>query len=306
MNNSVKSFQVEFVKNRWIFYIFSGILTIISALAIFVWGLNPGIDFVGGSLIEIKTPKKIDNLEEIASQFKKTNLGEVSIQTTEAGVLLVRTKITEGENLKKIRDVLKEKIGDYEVLRQETIGPSLSNDILKKAIWMVSVGILGIIFYVSWSFRQVPKPVSSWVLAVATIVALIHDLIITLGVFALFNHLFAFEATSFIIVSVLTILGFSVHDSIVVLDRLRENLIKKFSTKGEIGETINQSLNQTLARSFNTSLTVILALVAVLLFGGASIRPFVATLLVGITIGTYSSIFIAAQLVASWYARKKI
>lgn len=295
--------MVEFVKNRRIFYILSGVLVVASLVLIFLWGLNPGIDFVGGTIIELKVPK-LEKVGELSDELNKLNLGQVNLQPTEKQTLIVRTKIAEEENLKKIEDTLKQRVGESELIYKEVIGPTVSQDIVKRTIWMVSIGVLAIIFYISWSFRQVPKPVSSWVLSLGTIIALIHDLIISLGSFALMAHFFSFEASSIIVVALLTILGFSVHDTIVVLDRTRENLIKKWGERGKIGEIVNSSLNQTLTRSLNTSLTVLLVLGGLLLFGGISIRPFVAILAIGIIVGTYSSIFIASQFVISWYGRK--
>ena len=180
----------------------------------------------------------------------------------------------------------------------ETVGPTISKELAHKALAAVGVSILGILIYITWAFRKIPKPTSSVAFGICTVIALVHDVIVVVGIFAILGHFKGIEIDSLFITALLTVIGFSVHDTIVVFDRIRENLIKYPETN--FPEVVNHSLNQTLGRSLNTSLTAVFVLVALYLFGGESIRIFVLALLIGIISGTYSSIFNASPLLVVW------
>ena len=193
---------------------------------------------------------------------------------------------------------LKNKLGSLEQQSYETVGPTIGEETLKNAIYALIVASILIVIYITWSFRSVPKPTSSFRFGVCAIIALIHDVLVLIGLFSIFGHFFGVEIDSLFVTAVLTVIGFSVHDTIVVFDRIRENLRR---IGGEnFSEVVNDSILQTLDRSLNTSLTVILVLVAMLIFGGETIRWFVVALLIGITSGTYSSIFNASPLLVVW------
>ena len=199
---------------------------------------------------------------------------------------------------------LKEKFPDIQNTRLDYIGPSISSELKSKAIWALLVAVIGIAVYVAYAFRKVSRPVESWKYGVGAVVALVHDVLITVGIFAVLGHFFNIEIDSAFIAALLTILGFSVHDTIVVYDRTRENLLKSGSGE-KFDETVNRSLNETMARSINTSLTVLVTLLAIFIFGGASIKTFTLALLIGITFGTYSSIFVASALIVDWWKWEK-
>jgi preprotein translocase subunit SecF len=185
----------------------------------------------------------------------------------------------------------------------ETVGPIVGREMTQKAFIAMGVASFMIIAYIAWSFRHVPKPYSSWKFGVSAVIALLHDALVVVGIFSIFGALWHVEIDSLFVTAVLTVIGFSVHDTIVVFDRVRENLPKM--PKNTFEEVVDFSLSETLVRSLNTSLTAILTLVALLLFGGESIRWFVAALLVGIISGTYSSIFNAAPILAIWESKPR-
>src|SRR3990167_10906304 len=198
----------------------------------------------------------------------------------------------------EIKNKLNSKFGKTTDVRLQTVGPIVSAELTKKAVVAVLVSILAIVLYITWSFRQIPKPTSSISFGICTIIALVHDVILVIGVFAILGHFLNIEIDSLFITALLTVIGFSVHDTIVVFDRIRENLNKQSEMAFEV--VINNSLLETMARSLNTSLTAVFVLVALLLFGGESIKTFELALLIGIISGTYSSIFNAAPLLVVW------
>jgi len=298
---------MNIVGKKSIWFIISGILLIFGILAIAIWGLKIGIDFTGGTLIELSCPGKNINTQEI-----KNNLGDfdfiksITVQKTGDSSILLRTSPLDKEQIAKIKNNFSEKIGECSETRLETVGPTVGKDLTRKAVMAVSLASLAIIIYIAWAFRTVPKPASSWRFGICAIIALVHDLVITIGAYAIFGHYFGYEVDSLFITALLTVMGFSVHDTIVVFDRIRENL-RRYPSK-EFDTNVNDSIVQTLARSLNTSLTLIIVLLALITMGGSSIKHFIATLLVGVTIGTYSSIFNASLVLVVWqnYIDKKI
>jgi preprotein translocase subunit SecF len=202
------------------------------------------------------------------------------------------------EEVGKIKETLKTKIGDVTEKRFETVGPIVSKDLTQKAIWAVILASIGIILYIAFAFRTVPKPANSFRFGLCAVFALIHDLAFVTGAFAILGHFIGYEIDSLFITALLTVMGFSVHDTIVVFDRIRENL--RLSPDLSFEEVTNKSVVQTLDRSINTSLTVLLTLSSLFFFGGESIKHFILALLIGILIGTYSSIFNASPLLVSW------
>jgi preprotein translocase subunit SecF len=281
---------------RKLWYTISLILIVPGIIALFIWGLKPGIDFRGGTLLEVKYTQNT-SVEQVKTALTDSNLSGLVVQSTSQGSIMIRAgQISQDEHL-KIGEQLK-KAGDYQELQYETVGPTVSNDLKRKAVTAVILASLAIIFYVAFAFRQVPRPASSWKFGICAVIALVHDLAFVTGLWAILGHYFGYEIDSLFITALLTIMGFSVHDTIVVFDRIRENLRKHPSIKFD--ENVNNSIIQTINRSLNTSLTVLIVLASLYFLGGDSLKHFVLLLLVGITIGTYSSIFNASQLLVSW------
>lgn len=284
-------------------YIFSGIVTVASVVAIFVWGLNLGIDFKGGTLMEVKFSQSVPQVVEIEDKLKDVDLKSLSVQRSGNNLAIIRYLASDETTNEKVMEKMREFDKDAMQTKVDFIGASVSNDIKKNAIWAVILAIAGIALYVAWAFRKVSRPISSWQFGINAVIALIHDVLITIGVFSALGHFYDIEIGVPFIAALLTILGFSVHDTIVVFDRTRENLLRS-SSKEKFPDIVNRSLNETLVRSINTSLTVIITLLAIYVFGGESVKYFSLALLVGITFGTYSSIFIASALLVTTYNLK--
>lgn len=289
--------MINIVGRKYWYFAFSAALIIPSIIAISVWGLNLGIDFTGGTLLEYQFARAVSK-DEISSAFTEAGVDVSSVQDTSENTYLIRSKpLTDGE-INSAEEILNTKFEKPEELRRETIGPTIGEELLRKAIIALLVAVVAIVLYIAWAFRKVPKPASSWRFGATAIIALLHDVIIVVGIFSVLGHFLSVEVDSLFVTALLTVIGFSVHDTIVVFDRIRENLIREISPS--FAETVNHSIIQTLTRSLNTTVTVVFVLAAVLLFGGASIRWFVVALLSGIIVGTYSSIFNAASVLVLW------
>jgi len=288
---------MNIVRYKNLFFAFSLIIIIPGIFALFMWGLKVGIDFAGGTLWEVKVAESIDSL--IIQEFLSGQGAEVAqVAQTSGDTYLIRLKTTDEETLNGLRTNVDENFGPSEDVRLETVGPTISKELAQKAIIAVLVAIAAIVVYITWAFRQVPKPTSSLAFGICTVIALLHDVLLLVGVFALLGHFFAIEVDALFITATLTVIGFSVHDTIVVFDRIRENLKKYDDYPFE--NVVNHSILQTFSRSLNTSLTAVFVLLALFLFGGESIKTFVLALLIGIISGTYSSIFNAAPLLIVW------
>lgn len=271
------------------YFVFSFILILPGLYFLITSGFRLGIDFTGGTLLEYRFANEIN-----AEQLKQ--FGQVSKSSDKE--YIIKTKPLESNEIQSIKKTLVEKFGEVEEKRVESIGPILGQELQQKAILALAFASLVIVLYVSFSFRKVPKPFSSFRFGICAIVALLHDVIMVLGFFAIFGKFFGVEVDSLFVTALLTIIGFSVHDTIVVFDRIRENSIKYIS-KNFI-DVANISVIQTLGRSLTTSLTVIFVLLAMLLFGGETLKWFIVALLIGIISGTYSSIFNATALLVWW------
>ncbi|HEY8109044.1 MAG TPA: protein translocase subunit SecF [Patescibacteria group bacterium] len=281
---------------KW-WYILSVLLIIPGTISLVFFGLRLGIDFTGGSLIELQTPAGTQ-ASEVREAFGEQH-GEPVVQSTSAGTYQVRVKQLDPSQYNQLLGQAVAKLGKgTEELRFETVGPSISRELRDKAFLSVGLGALLILLYIAYAFRNVPKPASSWRFGVTTVLTLLHDILFVLGAFSLLGYFTGLEVDATFVAAILTAVGYSVHDTIVVFDRIRENLVKRVG--GSFVGTVNYSIAQTLVRSLNTSLTLILVLVAMYLFGGESLHGFVLALLLGTLIGTYSSIFNAAPLLVSW------
>jgi preprotein translocase subunit SecF len=284
---------------RKIWYSVSAVLILPGVIALIIWGLKPSIDFSGGTLLELQFPKQAKvTTEAVRGPLEEAGFINLNIQNSQENTVIIRTVQLDNKRVEEAKKVLSDKLGEVKELRLQTIGPTVSKDLTKKAFISLIVASIAIILYVAFAFRKVPRPASSWRFGVCAVIALIHDALFITGLFAILGHFLGIEVDSLFITAVLTIIGFSVHDTIVVFDRIRENLRKY--PEYEFEEVANASVNQTLDRSINTSFTVILVLLALYFFGGESIKYFVLALIIGVAIGTYSSIFNASALLVSW------
>ena len=281
-------------------YIFSITLTVLSVMALFTWGLKYGIDFTGGTLMEVKFVNTLPANAELEASLKDLNLKSLTLQSTGNNSVLIRYASEDDKTNQKVTATLAEKYPDSQNLRTDYANASVSQELKTKSLMAIIWAIVGIMAYIAWAFRRVSHPVASWKYGAGAVVALMHDVLITVGAFSVLGHFWGVEVGVPFVAALLTILGFSVHDTIVVYDRTRENL-QRSSSKEKFPEIVNRSLNETLVRSINTSLTVIITLLAIYVFGGESIKYFSLALLVGITFGTYSSIFIASALLVTSY-----
>ncbi|MFH0950950.1 MAG: protein translocase subunit SecF [bacterium] len=342
-------YDLKVIPRRKIWFTLSGTLVVLSIIALAVWGLKLGIDFTGGSLMEIQYPAdQRPEVSRVITALADLNLKSLTIQPTENNGLIMRFQetteathqailaelktlspaiaesafatttdtatpldvaVTGGNGQIALQDITVEgqnkatapTVTALEELRFEAVGPSIGAELRRNAIYSMILVLLAIIVFVAWSFRKVSRPVASWKYGLAAVLAVFHDVLITVGVFCVLGKFMGVEINTAFVAALLMILGYSVNDTIVVFDRVRENLPKSdLDFKG----TVNYSLNQTMVRSFNTSFTTMLVLTAIVIFGGVSIRYFAMALLIGIFVGTYSSIFLASPLLV-WFEKLK-
>ncbi len=287
------------IKYRKIFYLISGLAVAASLGAILYFGLNIGIDFTGGTLVEVSYPATRPDLEAVRQAANQLNLGSVTVQPTgEDGYILRLKTVSESEKDSLIKAVTLS-AGNIPVEeRTNSIGPALGSELAQRGLMAIGLVALLIILYIAFVFRHVSKPVSSWKYGLIAIVALLHDIIIPTGIFAYLGAVRGAEVDALFLTALLTILGLSVNDTIVVFDRIRENLQNKVAP--HFDDVVGISLKQTFARSINTSLVLILILLSLYFFGGATTRDFALVLVIGMIVGTYSSIFLASPLLVTW------
>ncbi|HRY76816.1 MAG TPA: protein translocase subunit SecF [Candidatus Paceibacterota bacterium] len=289
---------IPFVKNRKIAYIFSAALITLSLASLIFFGFKAGMDFVGGSLLELKITNVQVTNEQIQEVLKSFDINDAIITGIGSDGLSVRMKEVSEEQHQLLIQELKDKFSGLEETRFESMGPAIGKELKNKSITGIIFVILGISLYLTYAFRKVSRPMASWKYGLVTVIALMHDVIIPAGVFSALGHFLGWEIDANFIVALLVVLGFSVHDTIVVMDRIREKL--RLQPGLDFGSTVNQSINETMTRSINTSLTLILVLLSLFIFGPVSLKNFVLVLLIGTFFGTYSSIFVASPLLYDW------
>jgi len=289
---------MNIIKYRWIWYLLSTLMIGGSILAVLVLGLKEGIDFSGGSLIVLRFNGERPTPLQAEPVLAPLNLGEIVIQPVGDKDLSFRTKALDEDVHQKFLAVFKEKYPDLIEMRFDSIGPVIGQELRSKSIIALIVVFLAILIYIAYAFRKVSVPIASWKYGVITALTAFHDVAVPIGVFAILGRLHGTEIGTSFVAAILTVMGFSIHDTIVVLDRVRENLGK---TSGIFEDIVNRSLNQTIVRSINTTVATLLALIAVYLFGGESIHDFSLTLIIGIAVGAYSSIFISAPLLVTFH-----
>jgi preprotein translocase subunit SecF len=285
---------MNFMRFKWLYFALSLLVLIPGIASLFLHGLRPSIDFTGGALLELKFEQdtKILGYEEIKSLIEEQGFDVSSVQSSGEKTLLVRLKPISKDDVATIKTALAEKFGEMpEELRFETVGPTLGKELLLKTIVAIILAAGFILAYVAWRFKDLK-------FGVCAILAMFHDSFILLGSFSLLGHFFGVEVDTLFVTAVLTLLSFSVHDTVVVYDRIRES--QKKLPDMTLVDLVNKATTETLSRSINNSLTIIFMLLALLLLGGVTIRWFVAALLIGTIAGTYSSTFTAAPLLVIW------
>lgn len=280
-----------------------GILSLLAVLALLVWGLKPGIDLTGGSLLQISyqassTPAIAQVENAVTPVANQLNIGEVRVQPTGInGFTLTERALTNDE--KNSLEQALTTLGPIHEDEFTSVSPTIGQELLNKGLIALALVAVCIILFIAFAFRKVSKPVASWKYGIIAIITLVHDILIPTGLFAVLGHFEGAEVDSLFIVALLTLLGVSINNTIVVFDRIRENL-GTGAKKETFDETVGRSVMQTLARSINTSLAVVIVLAALYIFGPASTQVLALTLIVGMVAGTYSSIFLASPLLVAW------
>lgn len=283
------------IKYKKLFFLLSGILVLVSCWSLWNYGLKLGVDFTGGSIMEVNYTSGRPSADEMRGIVDKLGLGQVSVQLAGDNDVILRLKtLTEDEHQFLLGSLPPSPVEK----RFSSIGPTVGQELAKRGLIAIALVTVLIILFIAFAFRQVSRPVSSWKYGVVAFIALIHDLIIPAGIFSYLGASRGVEIDALFLTGLLTILGLSVHDTIVVFDRIRENLKKKVSP--HFTETVGQSLSETFGRSLNTSLTIIFVLVVLYLFGAMATQNFSLLMAIGVAVGTYSSIFIASPLLVVW------
>lgn len=287
--------MLQIIRHKKIFLITAGAYLAIALACIIVFGFRQGIDFQGGTLWQFRTGSATSTPSEVENIFRDDLKIEDAVLNYESGrgVFFARFSAVSEEVHQENVSAMKKKIPGFEELSFQSIGPSVGSELRKNALIAIVLVLVGISLYIAFAFRKTSRPVSSWKYGIITLVTLFHDVLIPAGLLAVLGHYKGVEIDSNFVVALLVIMGFSVHDTIVVFDRIRENLSLDRG-RTDFGTIINQSINQTMSRSINTSLTLVLVLVALYAVGPQSLSYFILTLLVGVVMGTYSSVFVAS------------
>ena len=291
--------MLNIIGKKNLYFLISLLVIIPGLISLFFWGLKLSIEFTGGSRMTLVFPQKVEQrtVEQIRNTLEEEQIEVGTVQPSD-NTAIIRTGPLNQEQNKTVITTLRDEVGEFEQESFETIGPTIGKETTQKAFYSLAIASVLIVLYIAFSFRKVPRPASSWRFGITAIIAVLHDVLLVLGLFSLLGHFYGVEIDSLFITALLTVIGFSVHDTIVVFDRIRENLLKVGGLS--FADIANLSILQTLTRSLNTSFTTMLVLFTLLLFGGESIRWFILALLVGVASGTYSSIFNAAPLLVAW------
>jgi len=292
---------MQISKNLKYFFILPGLLSLAAVIVLGLWGLRPGIDLAGGSLLQITYQETRPPVQQVQQITEPLELGEVRVQPADQSSYILRTRALSNDEHTQLTTVLGG-LGSMKEDQFTTIGPTIGAELLQKAWIAIVLVVLCTIIFIAWAFRGVSKPVQSWKYGIVAIVTLLHDILVPAGLFAVLGRFVGAEVDALFIVALLTILGISINDTIVVFDRIRENL-RINEDKGkreEFEEVVGRSITQTIARSINTSLTVVIVLAALYFLGPVVTKNFALTLIVGMIAGTYSSIFLASPLLVAW------
>jgi len=286
-------------------FFFSVALTVTAAILVAVFGLRLGVDFKGGSVMEIVFNAQKPSMAELKSALSSIpGVLDINISPVgDNGALIKLNEISE-QTHQEILKALSKKFGEITERRFDSIGPTIGKELKNKSITAILVLLLAIVVYIAIVFRKLSTVLSPWAMGFAAVAALAHDILVPTGIFVLLGHYFNVEITAVFLAAALTILGYSISDSVVVFDRIRENVLR-FGAKENFGETVHRSIMQTLVRSMNTTFTTLLSLIAIYFFGGESVKYFALALMIGIFCGAYSSIFIASPILVWWGRRNR-
>lgn len=290
------------INNRKIFYFISGILVAASIVALSVWKLQPGLDFTGGTLVDVSypagRPAQTDVMKALSAIDPAASVRPSRSADGQDEYIVRMRDVTQVEKVAVLKAVGANGAASTTVNAFDSIGPLLGAEALRKAVVSIILVIIGIMLYITFAFRKVSQPVSSWKYATIAVIDLVHNVIIPTGVFAVLGHYAGYEVDTLFVTALLVVLGFSVHDTIVVFDRVRENL--RDGNAKSFAETVGKSVSQTFTRSMNTSATVLISLVILYILGGSSTAHFILALIIGIAAGTYSSIFLGSPLLVTF------
>lgn len=289
-------------QNQYLLFILPAFFALISLVAILLWGLKPGIDLAGGSMLQVSYENR-PAVEEVNTKLAELNYGEIRVQASGENDFMLRQRELKNEEKVALMDALGT-FGTVKEIQFNSVGPSIGAEIVEKSWWAIVLVSISIITFIAFAFRHVSEPVSSWKYGVIAIVTLLHDILIPTGLFAYLGYARGAEVGVFFIVAILTTLGISINDTIVVFDRIRENLRLNIEHRKQevFADVVWRSIMQTMARSINTSVTVVIMLVALFVWGPESTKDFSLTLIIGMVAGTYSSVFLASPLLV--YAEK--
>jgi len=281
--------MIDWMKYRWLYLLISGTVIISGLFSLFKWGLQIGVEFKGGTSVEYKLENDIGS-DKITSAIKQLGVEVTSIQKTQTGSYLLKLGQVDPTKRANIQSSLQKLSGTVTELRFETIGPTVGPELIRKTLYGLLLAASGILLWVAMQFR-------SFKFGISAVLAMLHDTLVTVGMYSLFGHFFGAEVDLLFVTALLTILSFSVHDTIIVYDRIRES--KKGSSE-DLYDLANRATSQTMVRSLNNTFVLVFMMVALLLLGGATIKWFVATLLVGSISGAYSSPFVAVSILVTW------
>jgi preprotein translocase subunit SecF len=289
--------QIPFLKFTKVFYAVFLIIAIICAVMIFMFGLNLGIDFLGGSILELSFEQRPSN-QQISEKLNNLELGDLVIQPRGINEVVIKTKEINSETHKKIISQLEE-LSPLTENSFENIGPVIGKEIKDKTILLIFVCLIALLLYISIAFYKVQKPLSSWQYGLISVATLAFDILVVLGVLAFLGKQYNVQFSIPIITALLTIIGYTMNDKVVVFDRVRENLVK--SHQDDFLTIVEKSLNETIMRSISTGACTLFVLFAIFFWGGETLKYFALVLIVGIIIGTFSSLFLAAPMLVTWY-----
>jgi preprotein translocase subunit SecF len=292
--------QFNFTKYSKVYYTISGLLVLATIVSLIAFGLKFGIEFAGGSSMDVQFQNARPSVDQISSSLSSLNLGTITVQPAGTSEAIIEFKGVDEATHQK---VLAQLNSAYPVTEKsfQYIGPSVGDALRNQTEIAIVLALAAITLYIAFAFRKVARPVSSFKYGLTSLVALFHDILIPIGVFSVLGHFYNIEVTVPVVAALLTIMGFSVHDTIVIFDRIRENIFRRGMDNFE--DTVNWSLNQTVGRSISTVVTVLLVLVIMYFFGGETLQSFTLAMIIGIVSGAYSSIFIASPLLVTWYKR---
>ena len=288
----------DIIGKRFWFFLISIVVILIAVVSLVTFGLKPGIEFSSGSIVTVSFNQEVSQ-DELTRELTSLGYDNALIQRTGGGDFIIRTHELTGEDKTNLETALADEFGDLSETEFNSVSPMIAAETTQNAAIAVAVAAIGILLYITWAFRRMPKPFHYGTCA---IIALLHDALVALGVFSILGGVLGWEINLMFITGILAVIGYSVNNTVVVFDRIRENLSK--NVKADFETVVNNSLVETLSRSLNTSLTTLFVVLALLFFVGASIQNFAVVLLIGIIAGTFSSLCLAPQLLVVWEKRE--